>query len=294
MINETREQSGRVYYLRYFCDWLDFVSIAEKVQAGCKGQKYGGMSCGSLNDGEERKRWSGTGSLLEAIRLAHQGWPEGRSEVLELSGKINIEELLSHTQRFSRSLDMAGDEPDIDCFLQGVPENMVTLQEYISSGYGKVLRFFLNRTVSCGVDTRVIIRKGVALCSMIKTMTLLGYAIEVTLTIAIKRGNRNYEVFIPVLHAGDPINMDTLAFMFIHPAVLRRLCFAVAECEPSEIRNHFGFRDDRDYGIPTQPVCVPEGVILFDWEDGLLDEDSQIMPYVVEVLQRVGINVSDT
>jgi len=294
MISEACDQNGRICHLRYFCDWLDFVSTAEKVQLGCVGQEYNGMRCASLDSDDQSKKWSGTSSLAEAINLAHRGWPEGRFRVLELSGKINIEELLSHTQKFSRNLDVAGDEPDIDCFLHGVPENMVTLQEHVSSGYGKVLRFFLNRSASCDVDANAIVRKGIALCSMIKTMTLLGYSTEITLTVAVMKNNCNYEIFIPVLHAGDPLNMDTLAFMFIHPSVLRRLFFAVVECELVETRDYFGFKHERGYGTPTQPLCAPNDAILFAWEDGLLSDDEQIIPYIVEVLQRVGINVSDT
>ncbi|EKE20443.1 MAG: putative phage protein [uncultured bacterium] len=290
MISEIREKDGTTCYLRHFRDWLDFVAMAEKVQSGCDGQDFNGMSCASLS--EDDSEWHGTNSLLEAIQIAHQGWPEGRKMIIELSGEISIKELLSHTSRFSCSTDVAGDEPDIDCFLQGIPENMITLQEHISSGYGKVLRFFLNRSASCNIDSSAIIRKGIALVSMIKTMMLLGYTVEVSLTMAARENGLNYEVFIPVLHAGDPINLDTLAFMFIHPAVLRRLFFAVTECESTDIRSRFGFEDEEGYGTPTQPLCAPEDVVLFDWEDGLLSDDSQIIPFVEEILARVGIKVS--
>lgn len=294
MIKDICQKGRTTCHLRYFRDWLDFVSMAERVQVGCEGHKFNGMKCASLRN-DDSNDWSGANSLTEAIQLAHHGWPEGRSMVLKLSGEICIDELLFHTTRLSYSMDVVGDEPDIDCFLQGVPENMATLQENISSGYGKILRFFLNRIVSCSVSANVIIRKGVALFSMIKAILMLGYTVEITLVVSSENNGCHYEVFIPVLHAGDPLNIDTLAFMFIHPAVLRRLYFAIAECESAEIRSLFGFIDDRGgYGYAVNPICIPEDVVLFDWDDGLLDSDSQIIPYITEVLQRVGINVSDS
>lgn len=292
MRKETQKKRGRTYYLRYFDDWLDFVSCAERVENGRRGTDFGGMSCASLTSGD--KDWYGTRSLAEAIRLAREGWPAGRKQIRDIRKRLQIDHLLPHAQRIVRQTDVAGDEPDIDLFLYGEPENMVTLYEKNTFEHGKVLRFVFSRDGLADVEAGDMMRRGVAVLAAIETLIVLGYTIEVTIVFSSEEGDYQHEQYIPVLHAGDPINLDTLAVMLAHPAILRRLQFASCECEPRVIRENMDFHDDGGYACSCKPSVLPPHDLFYNWDEGLLDSERKILPFTMKILKRVGVNVSES
>lgn len=290
MRKETREKNGHIYYLRFFDDWFDFLSLAERVERENVGGVFGGMSCASVLNADAS--WAGTATLTEAIRLARTGWPEGVVRVRELIHRIDLRKLYPHSERLVRSLDVAGEEPDIGLFLAGEPEHMATLWERKLRERGKVVRIILNRSACCDVHSERIVRRGVAIMLAFEVMRILGYSPELIISYAVRdHRNQHLEHFIPTLRAGDAVNLDTLGFMMIHPSVLRRLVFAVEECESEEIREWFGFYSGRGYGFPVNPGQPPHHDLLIDWEDGLVRSHDEIEPYALRVLKAVGIDM---
>jgi len=287
MVKEEREKDGHICYLRYYRDWLEFVSCAEKVLAGCEGKWFNGGGCRSLDIGEAG--WFGTSSLKETIDLARNGWPEGRQH-LAIPG-LSAENLFTFSQRIIRQIDTAGDEPDIGLFLQGEPEHMVTLVETIERNRGKVIRILLNRACSSDIGIDRVVRKGVSVFAAIQNLMLLGFAVEITIVEACSRSSYEYVQFIPILHAGEPINLDTLAFMLIHPSVLRRLCFSAEECESPEIRRRFEFFSSRGYGIPCEPSFHEEYDLYLPWRKGLVGSDAEVVPFFKQILNEVGVQL---
>lgn len=292
MRKETREKDGRTYFLRYYRDWLDFVSFAERVNRESDGTVFGGMRCSSLDEGE--RDWFGSQSLTQAIELAYRGWPEGREMVRDARKRMQVNHLLPRAQRIVRQVDVFGDEPDIDLFLCGEPEHMATLHETINPQYGKVLRFVLSRSAMWTVPTDCIVRRGVATLIAIEVLLVLGYAVEISIVQAVdNRRYHHYEQYEPILHAGDPINLDTFAFMFMHASVLRRLCFAAEECESQDIRQRMAFANGGGYGRPCTPTFLPSHDLFLDWEEGLLCYDNDVAPYALKLLERVGVNLAE-
>lgn len=288
MRKEKIQQGLHTYYLRYCEDWLDFIKHAERVNSEASGQRFNGMDCSSLTEGN--RRWYGTDSLEEAIRLSYTGWREGREKLQNLSDRLEINSLFLNTRRIKAQYDVEGDEPDIDLYLLNCPENMATQVECIQPRHGKVFHFVINRSASCEVAAETLVRRGAALLLVFKTAILLGYSVEVTLTEAVDdHAGDQYEISIPILHSGDPINIDTLAFMFMHPAVLRRLLFALAECEERVIRDKFGFKCSGGYGQPSDIQILTKGDVYIGVNDGLLRSDDEIEPYSMKVLESMGI-----
>ncbi|OGI26196.1 MAG: hypothetical protein A3J76_01205 [Candidatus Moranbacteria bacterium RBG_13_45_13] len=292
MRKETQEKDGCTYYLRFFRDWLDFVSCAEHVLRGCKGKSFGGMECSSLYEG--KRDWYGTETLAEAVEFAYRGWPEGRKKIREARERMQIEKLLPRAQRIIRSVDTSGDEPDIDLFLQGEPEHMVTLHETIKPHRGKVLRFVLSRDGNASVEGLQMIRRGTAVLTALETLLMLGFTVEILIVLGYERRSAEGAHYVPILHAGDPINLDTLAFMFLQPAVLRRLSFAACECESREYREIFDIYANGGYSRACLPTFLPEHDFCLDWKDGLLNHDDEVVPFAFEILRRVGIKIPET
>lgn len=292
---ETCEWNNRTIHLRYCDDWLDFLSFAERVERGRKGQRFNGMGCASLEETNYKNSWSGTDSLAEAIQLARKGWPEGIVQVEELIHRIRVNKLFPYAERLVRTVDVAGDEPDVDLFLTGEPEHMVTLSERTLFNRGKVVRLILNRSAASGIDQASIVRRGVGVMLAFEVMRLLGFSPELTICQAVSGDydRERFELYVPVLHAGDPTNLDTLAFMFQHPSVLRRLFFALEDCEPTEIRHTFGFMNHGGYGVPVEPLLPPEHDLLLSWRDGLVSSDEEIEDYALKILRDVGIDLEE-
>lgn len=290
---ETTYHRGCLHRLRYYRDWMDFVSFAERVRDGAHGVDglgFNGIVRASLGQGDAE--WYGTASLDQAIQLAYQGWPEGVERVQEVRNKLDFSDLLPTAQRLLRNVEVAGDEPDIGLFLQGEPEHMVTLHEVEQLQQGKVLRLQLNRSASCDILAEQLVRRGVAILAVVETLLLLGFTIELSIIIAVKEMHyeEQMEFHIPILHAGDPVNLDTLAFMLLHPAVLRRLWFAATECEDNKICNSFQFFSGGGYGKCKDPNVIHGGKPYLAWEDGLLSSDAEIVLYARELLKHLGVN----
>jgi hypothetical protein len=290
MIKETKEGKQ---YVRTYTDWMDFLALSEKVRDNVDSNgKFNGGRCASVT--HKDAKWSGTKTLDEAINLAYRGWPEGRDKIRDTRMKLQIDNLLPNARKIKSTFDVYGDEPDIDRYLEGVPEDMVTLNESISSSSGKVVRISVNRSASCVVETDKIIRKGVAILLAVETLIHLGYSIEIWVSEAVSSySGYTHEHHIPILHAGDPINLDTIAYMFLHPAVLRRLVFAADECEEHEIRKQFGFWNDGGYGQPSEPIHGPKSDIVMKWSEGLVSKDEDILPFTESILEQVGIRIVD-
>jgi len=291
MIDKTFHEDGKTYYFRQLEDWYEMIRLAERVNREAKNNVFGGLRCASLERSDSRTKWSGTESLSEAIRLSREGWPEGREMIRNIRENISVEKLLPRSNRLTRTVDLSGDEPDIDLYLQGDPEHMATLWDRIELAYGKVVRIAMSRSASASTDPERIVHRGVAVLSAVEIMILLGFTVEIDLIDSTKRSDYFIEYQTPILHAGDPLHLDTLAFMLIHPSVLRRIWFAVAENEPLKIRKQFGFEEDDGYGAPQDPHFRDGYDLVVDWKDGLLESEEEIVPYTLKVLEKIGIKV---
>ncbi len=290
MRKETIQRSNRKIHKRTFDNWLDFLRLAERVRDGADRGCFAGLPCSSLKSG--RVDWAGTHSLGEAIDLAYDGWPEGRARLERLRKKLSIEQLLPTSQRIRETRDVFGDEPNVDLFLSGEPEHMVTLEEEFSREGGKIIRMCVNRSAASSVSSERITRRGLALLLAIEALLTLGYSLEFSIYQSVQSDNGNsYNILIPLLHAGDPISMDSFAFLLMHPAVLRRLIFAAEETESHNLRCEFGFNRGY-YGYPRDPLVKPECDLFMNWEDGLIYDDSEVTSLALSILKRVGIDTS--
>ncbi len=294
----TKENiNGRPYYIRQYESWLDFVGKSEDVLELQRTNNLTSLGHSSMEHGDSDSDWAGTSSLDAAVKLAYTGWPEGRERCIAIQKKVHIERLMPTGERIERHIDLAGDEPDIDLYLQDEPEHMVTQIDNLTA-LGRVVRLVVDRGANCMIQPEQLIKKGLAVFSAVETMIKLGYSINLSITeiVGNRTNNRSrYRAIIPVLHAGDPINLDTLIFLFAHPSVLRRLVFAAEEGETNEIRQEFGFGPNTNvsgYGVcncGTDIAGLGEHDVVIHQDEFLNITDDQIVKTAIEVLQRCGI-----
>lgn len=233
--------------------------------------------------------WHGTRTMAEAIDQAKYGWPQGTKRFREAVGQIVIEQLIGERRNFFPYHAAAGDEPDIDRYLAGEPENMLNYELTEEPG-GKLATFVINNSVSCQVSPERITNRGAAIAAAHSALTAEGYSIGVEMASATQlRDKSGYlEYHIPIVHPGGYVSEDTLAWSIISPAMLRRMIFALDEDNPPEFRAKLGAYSGGGYGTPSNMLSTPSpGTLLVDMNEGLdLESPKEMTDFAQNMVNR--------
>lgn len=184
------------------------------------------------------------------------GWPEGTAIVKALSDKyINN---LSHLEYLPQYVyDVQGAAFDIGLLMQGEPEHWIRKEDSndIVKKHGKLYNAVINVTASHTVPADYIIRRGAATASIVSLIEYAGLSCELVATFA-TRGNKNSELRqrldIRLKRHGEPLDIDRLALISVHPAGLRRLFVRMTELLSTDAEK-IGvpyYITRKSYGIP--------------------------------------------
>ena len=202
--------------------------------------------------------WSGTSSYDECHKLAEAGWREGLDhveKVREQMGRI----VSSKIKAYHPSYAEAGDEIDIGAYLDGDPEHWIEFHEVEKDGLGgKIVRVLVNVAVSASVDKQYFIHRGAAIVGLVEQLQNCGFSVELSLLSTTQSDDGTIHQYeIPVKRSDEHLDGDRMAFMVIHPSILRRLVFAAKEQEET---------DDyiSGYGVPTEIVGATDKDFVFD------------------------------
>lgn len=192
------------------------------------------------------ERWDFGVGLDGARKLAETGWREGAKKVDELSETISrrIQTAMAPVLGYSYGVD-GGAWVDVGRYCSGEPEHFA---QFGGARARRPYEILTNITASCGIRSENIRRRGAAVLALIKILEARGWSCGITLCVSLSGG---YELTCPVKHPGAVLDIDQLAFQATHPAMFRRLVFAVQEREPDAIRRKFGFNSE-GYGSITE------------------------------------------
>lgn len=294
--SQTQKKGGRTRYLREFDTWTEIAEIAQGILNRSIEGRIRGLPCSSLNNGAGTLWWSGGVTLAQAIRLAREGWPEGKKNLLDTLEQIDIAAMLPQSYLPTPEWDTFGDETDVTRYLQGFPENMVTLVPQVGE-HGKLLRIVVEASVSAYVHPKEILNRGAALLSAIHVARLLGYTLECTLLWSITShphnwipAGTNHVTTVNILRAGEVFDLDRFAFWLTHPSVFRRLLFSTMENESPEIRQEMHFFDGGGYGYPVrQPENPPEHDFLLNDGNACPKSPQETIQLTRTILEHCGI-----
>jgi hypothetical protein len=234
-----------------------------------------------------------TASYADALRLAREGWVEGRDQVAALARSLSGI-VASKIARQSYTWDVSGDVVDVGRFCEGCPENMIRFEETEQEGHGKLLTLGASFSAAVTIPPAEIIRRGAVLCALVDALESVGHRVEIIITNTVRdnAGARHGTTVVVKRHA-DPVDVDRLAFILCHPDMLRRIHFSAQEREPREARRRFGF-DGHYYGYPDD---TPIGDIYFPClKDSRLGEyatDARALEILIGELRRQGVEVAD-
>lgn len=207
------------------------------------------QATGVLRAESERpnKSFTGVSSREEAFRLFRTGHAAGREnmkKVLEaLTSQITLE---SPQYVFCSSVE--GSAPNVEAYVQGLPEDMFTFEQVTQDAPPSVLTAQLELRYNAGVSKESMTLAGAVIFAAMEALKMQGCAVSVLASYTV-RGPRVWQITIPIPNYTD---MDTLAFIYTHPAMLRTMIFATEEKESDTIRREFGFHSGAGYGCPGE------------------------------------------
>ncbi|MCL2174379.1 hypothetical protein FWH58_03785 [Candidatus Saccharibacteria bacterium] len=294
IIREEIERPGSTLYVRRLAGLAAGVDVMKFILA--RGQTDLGES--SLST--EKPDWYGTRSMEEAVQQAEFGWPKGREKMNAVLEQININELLRRYHRPEPRFDVAGDEPDVSRFLLGEPCDMVSCPLGLTAK-DKIANLWINATVSVGVSSEQIIRRGAVIAAAHAAVTAAGYSLGVEM-VSTTEFDRTYDIIeyhIPIVRPGDYFSQDILAWCMISPSFFRRLVFALKEIEPDKRRKEIGAYRNGSYGHPRKIQSeLPYQTLLIDQGEGLdLHDDNDTVRFaqgIVDQALRVLENRDDS
>lgn len=203
--------------------------------------------------------WAGSATFDEAMRIARQGWPEGRARMAK--GLEAARLILSHDAMPQASMDVAGAYPIVPVAVAGDPAHMVSF-EPTEKRTNQIIRLLVPRGASWRTPATCIENYGIALLSIVDSLEQAGHSVEITISKAgYKAGFKDdllFDMRITAKQAGEPLDLDRLAFVLAHPAFLRRLVFAIME-QHTEHRLPYVMKN---YGVtePLPPELIEPGV----------------------------------
>jgi hypothetical protein len=233
--NQPR-QADTVHALPPMWSWQEFVDRA--------------VAPDSIPDGDGRgydnDTWAG-GSWQEALRLAEDGWttvlPEVDAEIAELRERVGDEVL---TTALVPSWDVTGSEVDIGAYLSGEPECMVDAVPQRISARGRVVTFLVPAGYVHTTPHTAVHNRGVALAALCSSIIAAGHSVEIWSGFCpyVSETDRHAAV-ARVISPAEPFDMGRLMFVMAHPAMLRRLWFAVWDSAAKPVARRLC---DEDYG----------------------------------------------
>ena len=206
----------------------------------------------------DEKEFSGTYNFDEAIRLVTNGWPEGRAKLMTAIAAAQT------TSTFTPSLvmDVAGAYPIAALAAAGDPCSMVDLAP-VEDRVRPIVRLLVQRAGSAAYSVDEFTNYGAAIMSYIEGLEAAGFRCEVTVCFASDfHSDGDQFCTVVVKRAEEPIEIDRMAFVMVHPAFFRRIAFAVYEATEglSDIlnRNAYGYsRNPRADEAERGQIIVP-------------------------------------
>jgi len=234
---------------RHFESFDSFVEYADKTPT-----VWGDSSKGQDEDfyGEE--------DFDAAVNLARYGWQAGRDKLQEsVADAVKINQ---PTPMPSQVYDVGGAYPIVALAVAGDPCNMVDSVP-VEDRTLPVIRLSVKACYNCMFSAAQVTNYGAALVSWIDRLEHGGQQVEIDLAFPNKASSYakkqpNSLFTVNVKRAGEPLDLDRLAFVLMHPATNRRFKFA---CLEKDSRLEKGYSSG--YGVSQE-------VAKKDREDGVI------------------------
>jgi len=209
--------------------------------------------------------WAG-GSFEQAVALANDGWQD---TVSDINTKISD---VSETLKFAPTVDVTGDVVDMDLFLTGEPECMISYP--LQPREVASVSIMVPICYSSMVDAESAKKRALAVAGAIEDFRFRGIMVTVYAYLCIA-GKRD-KLAVSLVKLADSryaFDQGRVTYGAGHPTMLRQLMFAFEDGWNSEDHTTFDVRGGRGY----PPYCLGRAEQeVADWVYGTLDTEITI------------------
>ena len=209
-------------------------------------------------------RWSGVAKRDDAFTLLRNGYPEGTNQMQEILAAIKSTIKLPTIEQYIES-DIEGSCPNVEAFVQGLPEDMFAFKEIERDQTPTFINVQLEACVSAFVQPFQMQMVGAALYAAMESLKAQGIAIQYTLTHTVATSYSRKEIWQSQVPISANLDLDSTSYLLTHPSVLRTIVFSLMEHEDESTRNLFGFQTGKGrrtgYGSPCD-VRMPEANVF--------------------------------
>lgn len=260
----------------------EFESLAELIKDNLRWKA--GTSGGDASHESARNEWNGyTGSYEQAVALTQKGWADGAKRVDDLRRELDSAvQALVAAKSADMTYDVQGDWVDLGRLVTGDPECCGAWEVQGDDRTDKVIKIVANICVSAAVRAETIFARGAACLAAVDIIESLGRRVELWVGLGVSHAGRRIETHVMVKPAGQPAELDRLAYVLCHASMLRRICFA-----HMEINNH-----NPSHSYPG-PVWSDDAIVLPELKTGSPPNREGNIREVLKICELAGIVFND-
>jgi hypothetical protein len=273
------------YYRNHFESLGDFLKASQQPSLS--------SADSSKREGREGEEFTGVRTFADAVKMAERGWPEGRAKLMTAMAAAQS------TPSFTPSIvmDVAGAYPIAALAAAGDPCSMVDLAP-VEDRVRPIVRLLIQRAGSSAYSTDEFMSYGAAIMSYIEGLEGAGFRCEITVCFASDlQSDGDQCTTVLVKRAEEPIELDRMAFVMVHPAFFRRICFAVYEAIEglSHVLNKHGYGYSRNPRAKEaeRGQCIIPGINSIKPGNSALKSPAaclaHIGPVIEEQLRQAGV-----
>jgi len=195
--------------------------------------------------------WAGTTTMAAAKELCLAGWHDGARQAEEIARRLSLS--IPQRPRLARH-SIAGAVPNVPRFLAGDPLHMRALRMDDSSRR-PVVTLLADASMSAMIDASHALLTASVQAAIVDAIEAAGFQVEL---FGCYRGTHTgftpgvIDVCWRIKEAGASLDLPRLAFAAGHPAMVRRLVFALLAW------------DAEAYAVAGEMMCIPWNVLALD------------------------------
>lgn len=198
------------------------------------------------------RSWDLNAGYDEALRMARQGWIDGAQRTQAKLAALNLKQPSPRERN-----DFYGFRPHVPRYCAGAPDCMIRRAN--DTGGGQSLVLYVNVGANSAQEAECMANYGVAIAQYIKQLELEGTRCEVhVISKALVKGHYA-TVTCKIKSAGQPLDLAVMAFAVGHPAMLRRIVFAVRERSTCPASIGYGASQSC---APSDPIDAPASAVV--------------------------------
>lgn len=224
---------------------------------------------GTWNQDESERCWNDTdrnrgASMADAIAMARLGWPEGAEQARKLHAGIMA--ALPERKRLA-AYSVAGAVPHVARAIAGNPMSMrrIVAKE---TNQRPIITLVCSIAVNWGYPPQAMLCHAAAMAAVVDFLEDAGFRCEVLMVARTSNSRLAAEIAIKLKAAEQPLNLSVMAYGLGHPAIWRRLIFALLWMTPeaSPLGSGLGSVDPVK-AMPTAGTFTVQSAAKYDHGD---------------------------